>query len=237
MQSYQKKNNDLEQQSPNRSVFNSLLSKLTMSKFSSILAICLITFTSFLVIKTLKIQHSCHPMLYSGELPSQCQIASNHSTSRELPTSPLPKQINNKSSLDSSPKKSPQIAQNTSEAKSKQIARNPQSSTSNVSHSTTITTPETQLTPQPNSIATDFQDSNSEISSNNSKEPQTKTNPVTKTIDAIKEHPDDAVGVVAGASTAVAIGVAAGATAVLSIPVAGAVLIGLGVWVTVRSIF
>ena len=215
MQIYQKKADNLEQ-SPNYTVFNSL-PKLTMSKFSfsSILAICLITFTTFLVTKTLEIQHSCSPMIYSGELPSQCQVASNDLNSRELSKSPLPKQTNEKLNLDNS-LPTPPIAPNIFHYKA--IARSE------------------KLTLQPDSIATD-RNSNSEIPNNSKTEPQTKTNLVSKTIDAIQEHPDDVVGVVAGASTAVAIGVAAGATAVLSVPVAGAVLIGLGVWVAVRSIF
>ena len=209
MQIYQKKANNLEQQLPKRMVFNSL-SKLTMSKFSSILAICLITFTTFLVTKTLKIQHSCSPMIYSGELPLKCQVASNNLNSSDLSKSPLPKQTNEKLNLDNS-LATPPIAPNID-------------SSSNIF--------------QRKAIATNSQNSNSEIFANNSKtEPQTKINPVSKTMNAIKEHPDDVVGVVAGASTAVAIGVAAGATAVLSVPVAGAVLIGLGVWAVVRSIF
>lgn len=186
--------NDLEQQLSNPSVFNSLLSKLIMSKFSSILAICLITFTSFLVSKTLKIQHSCSPMLYSGKLPSECQIASNNLTSRDLSKSPLPKQT----------------------------ARNSQAYFPEVSHSKTVTKPETQLNPQQNQIAYD-----SDSPNNDETELKTLLNSVTE---VVKEHPMEA--------TIAAVGVVAGvALAVAASPVIGAALAVAGVGSAIFSIF
>ena len=207
MQIYQQITNNLEQRLHDRAVLNSLFSKFTMSKFSSVLAICLITFSTFLFTKTLEIQHSCNPMIYSGELPTECQVASNDSTSSDRPKSPLAEQTDKSRIDNSSSKEPPQIAQTTSK-------------------------------PQPTQIPRDSQASTSEIFLNSlTAEPQTQTNPVTKAVNAIKEHPDDVVGAVAGAAGAAATVAAAGATAVFSVPAAGAVLIGLSIWAAIRSIF
>ncbi|MGL5793843.1 MAG: hypothetical protein ACRC06_05430, partial [Waterburya sp.] len=53
----------------------------------------------------------------------------------------------------------------------------------------------------------------------------------------VNKHSDDIVGVTAGIAGGVATVAAAGATAAFSIPVAGAVLIGLGIWFTIRTVF
>lgn len=63
-----------------------------MLKLNSIFAVCLVVFTSFLVKKTLQVQHSCNPMIHSGELPLQCQVAvKNDPNLREIKTPSLPK--------------------------------------------------------------------------------------------------------------------------------------------------
>ena len=155
-----------------------------MSKFRSIIAVCVIIFTSVLVTKTLQIQHSCAPMIHwSGEFPAECQIATKDNfNSRER-------------------EKSPQ----------------------NISK------------PQPNNIARDSQASTSERSKNNTDSESTnQSNPVIK---FVNEHTDDIVGGVAGIAGGVGTVAAASATAAFSVPVAGAVLIGLGIWFAIRSIF
>ena len=184
-----------------------------MSKFSSILAVCLITFTSFLVTKTLQIQHSCNPMIHSGTLPIECQVAAKDSSNTANRESHL-QQTNNSPS-----REQPQIAQNISKPTSD---RN-RTSTTEISPNNTI---EPDRSFQPNKIARDSQISDSE-----------KSNPVTKLVNVINEHPDDIIGGVAGVAGGVATVAAAGATAALSVPVAGAVLIGLGIWFAIRTVF
>lgn len=159
-----------------------------MSKFNSILAVCVITFTSFLVTKTLQIQHSCNPMLHSGTLPVQCQVAANNLNSKSEKSS-LQKQTNSKPSINN-----------------------------------------LQQVEQPKI-------SNSEISPNNIESQPEQSNPVTKLVNIVNEHPDDIIGGVAGVAGGIATVAAAGATAALSVPVAGAVLIGLGIWFAIRTVF
>lgn len=126
MQIYQQITNNLEQRIGDRAVSKSLLSKFTMSKFSSVLAICLIIFSTVLVTKTLEIQHSCNPMIYSGELSTECQVVSSNLDSSDRPKSPLPKQTNRQSKIDNSSKELLQIAQNTSNPQTKQTVRDSQ---------------------------------------------------------------------------------------------------------------
>ena len=163
-----------------------------MSKFRSIITVCVITFTSVLVTKTWQIQHSCDPMIHwSGEFPAECQIATKDNfNSRDREKSP----------------------QNISKPQPNNIARDSQASTA----------PDSQASP-------------SERSKNNTDSESTnQSNPVIK---FVNEHTDDIVGGVAGIAGGVGTVAAASATAAFSVPVAGAVLIGLGIWLAIRSIF
>ena len=161
-----------------------------MSKLKTILLVCLIGFTSLLVRQTLKIQHSCHPMLHSGTLPTECQIAAkdnfNSHTQKELKTSEQPIQI----------------PQNISKPKPH-----------NVTYNSKVTEPE--------------------ISENVESASKPQSNRVGQ---FVNEHSDDILGGVAGIAGGAAIVAAAGATAVFSLPVAGAVLVGLGIWYTIRTV-
>lgn len=73
-----------------------------MSKFKIILLVCLISFTSLLVRQTLQIQHSCQPMLHSGTLSAECQVAAQDNSNSHTKT----EEIN-------TPKQPIKIAQNT----------------------------------------------------------------------------------------------------------------------------
>lgn len=88
---------DFQQRSRYFKAFGTLDSKITMSKFSLILAVCMITFTSLLFTKTLEIQHSCKPMIHYGTLPTECQLAATNNfssyTQTELKTSKQQPQI------------------------------------------------------------------------------------------------------------------------------------------------
>ena len=151
---------------------------ITISKLKTILLICLISFTSLLVRQTLQIQHSCNPMIHwSGELPTECQIATtdnlNSSDRQELP---LPQQTNNKP--------------NTSNSKLH-------------SHNETVSEPETQFSSHPNQITygpptptVENPLHDTEIESNNVFE---------QVIEIAEEHPLEvaAVGLVAGAALTV----------------------------------
>ena len=119
-----------------------------MSKFKTILTVCLIIFTSLLVTKTLQIQHSCNPMIHwSGEFPVKCQIANKDnfdSPNQEI--SPLPKQTNNKQKTDNSPQKEqPKIAQNFSKPSSSNITQDYQISISETSQNNTKLESKTEL--------------------------------------------------------------------------------------------
>ncbi|MEH1914899.1 hypothetical protein [Nostoc sp.] len=54
--------------------FPSLIDRWLRYKFQTILVVCFLLWTPLLVIETLQIQHSCHPMIHwSGTLPAECQ--------------------------------------------------------------------------------------------------------------------------------------------------------------------
>ncbi|MEH1828557.1 MAG: hypothetical protein V7L22_25005 [Nostoc sp.] len=54
--------------------FPSLIDRWLRYKFQTILVLCFLLWTLLLVIETLQIQHSCHPMIHwSGTLPAECQ--------------------------------------------------------------------------------------------------------------------------------------------------------------------
>lgn len=81
MQNYQQVTENLEMRSRLYERFDLLRSRLTTSKFKTILLVSLIGFTSLLVRQTLQVQHSCNPMIHwSGELPAECQVAVNNNS-------------------------------------------------------------------------------------------------------------------------------------------------------------
>ncbi|MBD2413485.1 hypothetical protein FACHB389_30290 [Nostoc calcicola FACHB-389] len=94
--------------------FPSLIDRWLRYKFQTILVVCFLLWTSLLVIETLQIQHSCHPMIHwSGTLPKECQpklLQFNSSSSKKPETrrdrSQEQKQIA-KSDRSPSPKPSP----------------------------------------------------------------------------------------------------------------------------------
>lgn len=54
--------------------FSNLIDRWLRYRFQTILVICFLAWTPLLVIETLQIQHSCHPMIHwSGTLPSECK--------------------------------------------------------------------------------------------------------------------------------------------------------------------
>ena len=88
---------------------------------------------------------------------------------------------------------------------------------------------------QPNIITSSTKVIEPEISQNI---PQSEPKDQSKSVGQfVNEHSDDIVGVTAGIAGGVATVAAAGATAVFSLPVAGAVLVGLGIWYTIRTVF
>jgi hypothetical protein len=51
-----------------------LIGRWIRYQLETILVICFLLSTPFLVIETLHVQHSCHPMIHwSGNLPAECQ--------------------------------------------------------------------------------------------------------------------------------------------------------------------
>ncbi|MBN3959863.1 hypothetical protein [Nostoc sp. NMS8] len=96
--------------------FPSLIDRWLRYKFQTILVGCFLLWTPLLVIETLQIQHSCHPMIHwSGTLPVECQpklLQLNSSSSKKPETrrdrSQEQKQIA-KSDRSLSPKSSPTL--------------------------------------------------------------------------------------------------------------------------------
>ena len=158
---------------------------LTISKLKTILLVCLISFTSLLVRQTLQIQHSCHPMIYSGTLPAKCQVATKDiSNTRDRQKLPLPKQTDNKA--------------------------NTNNSKSNLRdfHNKTLSKPETQLNYPPNQIAygspvptVENVQHDTETKSKNIFEKVSET-----VVEIAEEHPVEvaSVGLVAGVAVTVA---------------------------------
>ena len=193
-----------------------------MFKFQTIFAVCLIAFTSLLVTKTLQIQHSCQPMIYSGTLPAECQeVATKEVATKEVATKEVAiKDVSNTRDREKS------YLENQTDNK-------PKSDNSAIEEQPHITQNISQ--PEPNNISSNSQVYNSEISlKNDNPKSETQSNPITK---FVNEHPDDIVGGVAGIAGGIATVAAAGATAAFSVPIAGAVAIGLGIWFLIRSVF
>jgi hypothetical protein len=115
--------NNSEQRSRYFQAFGTLDSEITMSKFSLILAVCLITFTLLLFTKTLEIQHSCNPMIHSGTLPAECQLAATNNFSSDT-----------KTELKTS-KQQPQIARNPKASNSETSSNNTKSKSKTQSNS------------------------------------------------------------------------------------------------------
>ncbi|MBN3897928.1 MAG: hypothetical protein HWQ41_22460 [Nostoc sp. NOS(2021)] len=54
--------------------FPSLIDRSLRFRFQTIVAVCFLLWTLLLVIETLQVQHSCHPMIHwSGTLRAECQ--------------------------------------------------------------------------------------------------------------------------------------------------------------------
>lgn len=54
--------------------FPNLIDRWLRYRFQTILVVCFLLWTPFLVAETLQVQHSCHPMIHrSGTLPDECQ--------------------------------------------------------------------------------------------------------------------------------------------------------------------
>ncbi|MEH2086211.1 hypothetical protein [Nostoc sp.] len=70
--------------------FPSLIDRWLRYKFQTILVVCFLLWTPLLIIETLQIQHSCHPMIHwSGTLPAECQpklLQFNSSSSKKPET-------------------------------------------------------------------------------------------------------------------------------------------------------
>ena len=188
--------------------FNSVRSQLITSKIKTIFLVSLISFTTLLVRQTLQVQHSCNPMInWSGELSTECQIATNTSydnfddfsfqTQPELKTSEQQPQI-----AQQRDRAQPSISQNTVEPQLKEIIDITQATEPEITQNISPLEPEDEY----NSLG-----------------------------QFVKEHSNDIVGAAAGVAGGVATVAAASATAAFSIPVAGAVAIGMGIWFLIRS--
>lgn len=76
--------------------FPSLIDQWLRYRFQTILVVCFLLWTPLLVIETLQIQHSCHPMIHWFEtLPAECQpkIVSDRPQEKKPPsdhTTPQP---------------------------------------------------------------------------------------------------------------------------------------------------
>ncbi|QLE47636.1 hypothetical protein FD724_05575 [Nostoc sp. C057] len=70
--------------------FPSLIDRWLRYQFQTILVVCFLIWTPLLVVETLQIQHSCHPMIHwSGTLPAECQpklLQFNSSSSKKPET-------------------------------------------------------------------------------------------------------------------------------------------------------
>ncbi len=67
--------------------FPNLIDRWLRYRFQTILVICFLLWTPFLVAETLQVQHSCHPMIHwSGTLPDECQakVSGTNSNSRPV---------------------------------------------------------------------------------------------------------------------------------------------------------
>lgn len=81
--------------------FPNLIDRWLRYRFQTILVVCFLVWTPFLVAKTLQVQHSCHPMIHgSSPLPAECQpkVSQTNSSSSKKPErlrdrSPEQKQI------------------------------------------------------------------------------------------------------------------------------------------------
>ena len=218
------------------------------SQLTTILLVCSIAFTSLLVRQTLQIQHSCNPMIHwSGKLPIECQIATKNDfndfndfdnfSSAISPSVKRHKAIAQKSNI---PKQQPLISQNTVEPQPDKITNNPQATEPKIMPTIPIEEYKApsnsvgQLLPR-NEITNNPQATEPKIMPTiPMEEDKDRSNSVGQ---FVSEHQDDIVGTIAGVAGGVGIVAAASATAVLSVPVAGAVLIGLGIWYAVRTVF
>ena len=224
MQNYQQITNNLEKRSRYSEAIGSIYSKITIFKISSLLAICLIALTSMLVTRTLQIQHSCHPMIHSGALPPRCLIAAKDDFYPRT-----------QKGLNITSQQPSRIAQNTSKAQPNIIASSTKVIEPEISQNIPSRIAKNTSKAQPNIITSSTKVIEPEISQNI---PQSEPKDQSKSVGQfVNEHSDDIVGVTAGIAGGVATVAAAGATAVFSVPVAGAVLVGLGIWYTIRKVF
>ncbi|VEP16634.1 conserved hypothetical protein [Hyella patelloides LEGE 07179] len=124
-----------------------------MSKFTTVIAICLLTWTSLLVTKTLQIQHSCQPMIHwGGELPTKCQVAIKNSFNSAQIKQLSPQKLTQTEPIISIPKlqEKSQIIQNTDKSQPNNVADN--SHTLEIADNSTQTESETKLDRVINSI-------------------------------------------------------------------------------------
>ncbi|WP_427160915.1 hypothetical protein ACQFX9_04620 [Aliinostoc sp. HNIBRCY26] len=84
------------------------LEKVWQSHFQAILIVCFLIWTSLLATTTLKVQHSCHPMIHwSGDLPIDCMERSGQkvsSTPKENSTTQTQPKYQNKTETSNYPK-------------------------------------------------------------------------------------------------------------------------------------
>lgn len=188
--------------------FPSLIDRWLRYRFQTILVVCFLLWTPFLVAETLQVQHSCHPMIHwSSTLPAECQpklSQTNSSSSKKAETqrdrSQEQRQIAQREHRPS-PKPSP------TSQEQKQIARSDRSPS-----------PKPSSTPQ------------SQTSDESPPPQQTeKPNPIEEVIKTAKEHPDLTGGVIA-------IGVAGTVAVVASVPLVLAAGIGAAVWFAIRTV-
>ncbi|MBD2018557.1 hypothetical protein H6F96_31965 [Microcoleus sp. FACHB-53] len=183
-----------------------LIDRWLRYRFQTILVVCFLLWTPFLVAKTLQVQHSCHPMIHgSSPLPAECQpkVSQTNSSSSKKPERLRDRSPEQIAQHDRSPSSKPS---STSQEKN-QIAR-----------SDRTPSPTPSPTPQP------------QISDESPPPQQTeKPKAIEEAIKTAKDHPDITGGVIG-------IGIAVGVAAVASAPLILAAGIGAAVWFAIRTV-
>jgi cytoskeletal protein RodZ len=188
--------------------FPNLIDRWLRYRFQTILVVCFLLWTPFLVAKTLQVQHSCYPMIHwSDTLPDECQAKVSEPKSHPSEKAKTQQVRSEEQKQIAQRDHSPSLKPSPTSQEQNQIAQCDRSPFSKPS-----STPQPQI-------------------SNESPTPQQteKPNPIEEAIKTAKEHPDIAGGVIA-------IGVASTVAVVASAPLVLAAGIGAAVWFAIRTV-
>lgn len=186
--------------------FPNLIDRWLRYRFQTILVVCFLLWTPFLVAETLQVQHSCHPMIHwSGTLPAECQAKGSQTNSSSSKKPETQRDRSQKQIAQNEHRPSPKPSPTSQEQN--QIARSDHSPSP---------TPSSTLQPQ---------------GSDESPPPQQpeKPNPIEEVIKTAKDNSNITGGVIA-------IGVASTVAVVASAPLILAVGIGAAVWFAIRTV-